>query len=163
MKVCLKRSRRPVKECGQTVSVSVSVSKRWRCFVPQLENGCLLSATNAAYIRTCLLPNRNAVVTANMDGMSTLQDHQKPGFLLWSRDQSKGTEQDNRIVTSSDLLLRLDDFLLVFVLLPVLLSQSSWTLIRQEVRVSSGGRPSCLRSSFISSMQMNLNWTRRLN
>lgn len=51
-------------------------------FVSQLENGCLLSATNAAYIRTCLMPNGNAVVTANVDGLSALQDHQKPGFLL---------------------------------------------------------------------------------
>lgn len=48
----------------------------------QLENGCLLNATNAAYIRTCLMPNGNAVVAANVDGLSTLQDHQKPGFLL---------------------------------------------------------------------------------
>ncbi|TNM94033.1 hypothetical protein fugu_002209 [Takifugu bimaculatus] len=48
----------------------------------KLENGCLLNATNAAYIRTCLMPNGNAVVAANVDGLSTLQDHQKPGFLL---------------------------------------------------------------------------------
>lgn len=48
----------------------------------QLEGGRLLSATNAAYIRTCLMPNANAVVAANMEGLATLPDHQKPGFLL---------------------------------------------------------------------------------
>lgn len=58
------------------------VSKCSRFFASQLENGCLLSATNAAYIRTCLMPNGNGVVTANVDGLSTLQEHQKPGFLL---------------------------------------------------------------------------------
>lgn len=48
----------------------------------QLESGRLLNATNAAYIRTCLMPNGNTVVAANVEGLSTLQDHQKPGFLL---------------------------------------------------------------------------------
>lgn len=76
----------------------VPVSK-CSCFVvSQLENGCLLGATNTAYIRTCLMPNRNT------DGLSSLQEHQKPGFLLWSR------EQQNRVVPSSDLLLHLDPF-----------------------------------------------------
>ncbi|KAE8278448.1 Aryl hydrocarbon receptor [Larimichthys crocea] len=53
----------------------------------KLENGCLLSATNAAYIRTCLMPNGNGVVTGNIpvscpDGLSALQDPQKSGFFL---------------------------------------------------------------------------------
>ncbi|KAG8004666.1 hypothetical protein GBF38_009025 [Nibea albiflora] len=53
----------------------------------RLENGCLLSGTNAAYIRTCLMPNGNAVVTGNIpvscpDGLSALQDPQKSGFFL---------------------------------------------------------------------------------
>ncbi|XP_070814183.1 aryl hydrocarbon receptor 1b [Chaetodon trifascialis] len=53
----------------------------------KLENGCLLSATNAAYIRTCLMPNGNEVATGNIpvscpDGLSTLQDPQKSGFFL---------------------------------------------------------------------------------
>lgn len=33
-------------------------------FLPQLENGCLLGAADAASIRTCLMANRNA----NVDG-----------------------------------------------------------------------------------------------
>ncbi|XP_034534035.1 aryl hydrocarbon receptor 1b [Notolabrus celidotus] len=53
----------------------------------KLENGCLLSATNAAYIRTCLMPNGNEVVPGNIpvscpEGLPTLQDPQKSGFLL---------------------------------------------------------------------------------
>ncbi|XP_074483223.1 aryl hydrocarbon receptor 1b isoform X1 [Sebastes fasciatus] len=49
----------------------------------KLENGCLLSATNAAYIRTCLMPNGNGVATGDIpDGLPTLQDPQKSGFFL---------------------------------------------------------------------------------
>ncbi|KAM9334002.1 aryl hydrocarbon receptor-like [Symphorus nematophorus] len=53
----------------------------------KLENGCLLSATNAAYIRTCLMPNGNGVATGDIpvscpDGLSALQDPQKSGFFL---------------------------------------------------------------------------------
>lgn len=53
----------------------------------QLENGCLLSAANAAYIRTRLMPNGNGVTTGSIpvscpDGLSALQDPQKSGFLL---------------------------------------------------------------------------------
>ncbi|KAM8721919.1 aryl hydrocarbon receptor 1b [Acanthopagrus schlegelii] len=53
----------------------------------KLENGCLLSATNAAYIRTCLMPNGNGVATGDIpvscpDGLSALQDPPKSGFFL---------------------------------------------------------------------------------
>ncbi|XP_049920155.1 aryl hydrocarbon receptor-like isoform X2 [Epinephelus moara] len=49
----------------------------------KLENGCLLSATNAAYIRTCLMPNGNGVATGDIpDGLPALQDPQKSGFFL---------------------------------------------------------------------------------
>lgn len=85
----------------------------------QLENGCLLNATNAAYIRTCLMPNGNAVVAANVDGLSTLQDHQKPGFLLWS----EGPEHSYRAGKKDFPILRLvspfRSFLLIFALVPV--------------------------------------------
>ncbi|XP_074520511.1 aryl hydrocarbon receptor 1b [Halichoeres trimaculatus] len=45
----------------------------------KLESGCLLSAANAAYIRTCLIPNGNEGVP---EGLSALQDPQKSGFFL---------------------------------------------------------------------------------
>ncbi|XP_059184051.1 aryl hydrocarbon receptor 1b [Centropristis striata] len=49
----------------------------------KLENSCLLSATNAAYIRTCLMPNGNGVATGEIsDGLPALQDPQKSGFFL---------------------------------------------------------------------------------
>nr|XP_046238529.1 aryl hydrocarbon receptor-like [Scatophagus argus] len=53
----------------------------------KLENGCLLSATNTAYIRTCLMPNGNGGAAGDIpiscpDGLSTLQDPQTPGFFL---------------------------------------------------------------------------------
>ncbi|XP_029301399.1 aryl hydrocarbon receptor 1b isoform X2 [Cottoperca gobio] len=49
----------------------------------KLENGCLLAATNAAYIRTCLMPNGNGVATRDIpDGLPALQDPQKSGFFL---------------------------------------------------------------------------------
>uniref|UniRef100_A0A3B5B675 Aryl hydrocarbon receptor-like n=1 Tax=Stegastes partitus TaxID=144197 RepID=A0A3B5B675_9TELE len=53
----------------------------------KLENGCLLSAANAAYVRTCLMPNGNAVATGDIpvscpDGLPALQDPQKSGFFL---------------------------------------------------------------------------------
>ncbi|XP_069578215.1 aryl hydrocarbon receptor 1b [Brachyistius frenatus] len=53
----------------------------------KLENGCLLSAANAAYVRTCLMPNGNGVATGNIpascpDGLPNLQDPQKSGFFL---------------------------------------------------------------------------------
>uniref|UniRef100_UPI0037E7D692 aryl hydrocarbon receptor 1b n=1 Tax=Semicossyphus pulcher TaxID=241346 RepID=UPI0037E7D692 len=53
----------------------------------KLENGCLLSATNAAYIRTCLMPNGNGVAPSDIpvsrpDGLPALQDPQKSGFFL---------------------------------------------------------------------------------
>uniref|UniRef100_A0A3Q3WEM1 Uncharacterized protein n=1 Tax=Mola mola TaxID=94237 RepID=A0A3Q3WEM1_MOLML len=53
----------------------------------ELENSCLLSATNATYIRTCLVPNGNGVAAGNIavsnpDGLSVLHDPQKYGFFL---------------------------------------------------------------------------------
>uniref|UniRef100_A0A8C4GF88 Aryl hydrocarbon receptor 1b n=1 Tax=Dicentrarchus labrax TaxID=13489 RepID=A0A8C4GF88_DICLA len=54
----------------------------------KLENGRLLSATNAAaYIRTCLMPNGNGVATGEIpvscpDELPVLQDPQKSGFFL---------------------------------------------------------------------------------
>ncbi|KAK5847745.1 hypothetical protein PBY51_016850 [Eleginops maclovinus] len=49
----------------------------------KLENGRLLAATNAAYIRTCLMPNGNGVTTHDIpDPLPTLQDPQKSGFFL---------------------------------------------------------------------------------
>ncbi|XP_067439745.1 aryl hydrocarbon receptor-like [Thunnus thynnus] len=53
----------------------------------KLENGCLLSATNAAYIRTCLMSNGDGVATGDIpvscsDGLPALQDPQKSGFFL---------------------------------------------------------------------------------
>uniref|UniRef100_A0A8C2WN52 Aryl hydrocarbon receptor 1b n=1 Tax=Cyclopterus lumpus TaxID=8103 RepID=A0A8C2WN52_CYCLU len=45
----------------------------------KLEAGRLLSATNAAYIRTCLMPNGNGDLP---DGLAALQDPHKSGFLL---------------------------------------------------------------------------------
>ncbi|XP_038571351.1 aryl hydrocarbon receptor-like [Micropterus salmoides] len=53
----------------------------------KLENGCLFSATNTAYIRTCLMPNGNGVAAGDIpvsctDGLSALQDPQKSGFFL---------------------------------------------------------------------------------
>ncbi|XP_060923290.1 aryl hydrocarbon receptor-like [Limanda limanda] len=53
----------------------------------KLENGCLLSATNAAYIKTCLMPNGNGVATDDIplscpEGLAALQDPQKSGFFL---------------------------------------------------------------------------------
>ncbi|KAI3365851.1 hypothetical protein L3Q82_000835 [Scortum barcoo] len=51
----------------------------------KLENGCLLSATNAAYIRTCLMPNGNGVTTGDIscpDRLPALHDPQKSGFFL---------------------------------------------------------------------------------
>uniref|UniRef100_A0A3P8S0G8 Aryl hydrocarbon receptor n=1 Tax=Amphiprion percula TaxID=161767 RepID=A0A3P8S0G8_AMPPE len=50
----------------------------------KLENGCLL---NAAYVRTCLMPNGNAVTTGDIpvscpDELPPLQDLQKSGFFL---------------------------------------------------------------------------------
>ncbi|XP_039998242.1 aryl hydrocarbon receptor-like isoform X1 [Xiphias gladius] len=52
----------------------------------KLENGCLLSAANAAYIRTCLMPNGNGVATDDIpvscpEGLPALQDPQKSGFF----------------------------------------------------------------------------------
>ncbi|XP_034720724.1 aryl hydrocarbon receptor 1b [Etheostoma cragini] len=49
----------------------------------KMENGCLLSAANAAYIRTCLMPNGNGVGTGDIpDSLLALQDPQKSGFFL---------------------------------------------------------------------------------
>ncbi|XP_037552717.1 aryl hydrocarbon receptor 1b [Nematolebias whitei] len=53
----------------------------------QVDNGCLLSDTNATYVRTCLISGRNGVATHDIsvshpDGLSTLQDPQKSGFFL---------------------------------------------------------------------------------
>ncbi|KAI9525911.1 hypothetical protein NQZ68_002459 [Dissostichus eleginoides] len=49
----------------------------------KLENGCLLAATNAAYIRTCLMPNGNGVTTHDLpDPLPALPDPQKSGFFL---------------------------------------------------------------------------------
>lgn len=49
----------------------------------KLENGCLLSSTNAAYFRTCLMPNGNGMVPGNIpEGLPALQDPQKTGFFL---------------------------------------------------------------------------------
>uniref|UniRef100_A0A669C885 Aryl hydrocarbon receptor n=1 Tax=Oreochromis niloticus TaxID=8128 RepID=A0A669C885_ORENI len=53
----------------------------------KLENGCLLGTASAAYVRTCLMSNGNAVATGDIpvpcpDGLPTLQDSQKSGFFL---------------------------------------------------------------------------------
>ncbi|XP_035005811.1 aryl hydrocarbon receptor isoform X1 [Hippoglossus stenolepis] len=53
----------------------------------KLENGCLLSATNAAYIKTCLMPNGNGgapddIPVSCPEGLAALQDPQKSGFFL---------------------------------------------------------------------------------
>ncbi|KAK5875088.1 hypothetical protein CesoFtcFv8_027616 [Champsocephalus esox] len=49
----------------------------------KLENGCLLAATNAGYIRTCLMPNGNGVTTHHLpDPLPALPDPQKSGFFL---------------------------------------------------------------------------------
>lgn len=57
----------------------------------KLENGCLLSAANAAYVRTCLMPNGNGVTAGDLaaaaaasrpDGLPALQDPHKSGFFL---------------------------------------------------------------------------------
>ncbi|XP_022616093.1 aryl hydrocarbon receptor-like [Seriola dumerili] len=50
----------------------------------KLENGCLL---NTAYMKTCLMPNGNGVVTDNIphsapEGLPALQDPPKSGFFL---------------------------------------------------------------------------------
>ncbi|XP_071320934.1 aryl hydrocarbon receptor 1b isoform X2 [Trachinotus anak] len=50
----------------------------------KLENGCLL---NAAYMKTCLVPNGNGVVTSDIpisgpEGLPALQDPPKSGFFL---------------------------------------------------------------------------------
>lgn len=60
-------------------------------FFFQLENGCLLRATNAAYIRTCLMPNGNGVATSDTpvscpEGFPALQDAPKSGFFLWKNE-----------------------------------------------------------------------------
>ncbi|XP_028285656.1 aryl hydrocarbon receptor 1b isoform X2 [Parambassis ranga] len=44
----------------------------------KLENGCLLSATNATYVRTCVLPTEVSLP----DGLPALQDPHKSGFFL---------------------------------------------------------------------------------
>lgn len=65
-------------------------------FVLQRENGCLLSTTNAAYVRTCLMPNGNGVAPSP-DGLSTMGDPQKSGFFLWkARKEREGTEAKQR-------------------------------------------------------------------
>ncbi|XP_010777056.1 aryl hydrocarbon receptor 1b [Notothenia coriiceps] len=49
----------------------------------KLENGCLLAATNAAYIRTCLMPNGNGVTTRDLpEPLPALPDPLKSGFFL---------------------------------------------------------------------------------
>ncbi|KAM7375493.1 hypothetical protein PAMA_014554 [Pampus argenteus] len=52
----------------------------------KLENSCLLSAASAAYIRTCLMPNRHEetgdVPVSCPDALPALQDPQKSGFFL---------------------------------------------------------------------------------
>uniref|UniRef100_A0A672I1H1 Aryl hydrocarbon receptor n=1 Tax=Salarias fasciatus TaxID=181472 RepID=A0A672I1H1_SALFA len=49
----------------------------------KLENGCLLSAANAAYVRTCLMPNGSAVTAGDLPApRPALQDPHKSGFLL---------------------------------------------------------------------------------
>ncbi|XP_068165423.1 aryl hydrocarbon receptor-like [Antennarius striatus] len=53
----------------------------------KLENGRLLSATNAAFITSCLIPNGNAVAPEDVplscpDGLPARQDPQKSGFLV---------------------------------------------------------------------------------
>lgn len=54
-------------------STSLSVSL-------QLENGRLLSS-DAAYLRTCLMPGGNAVLPAS-EPLAALQEPHKSGFLL---------------------------------------------------------------------------------
>ncbi|XP_040888178.1 aryl hydrocarbon receptor 1b [Toxotes jaculatrix] len=51
------------------------------------ESGCVLSAADAAYIRTCLMPSGNGVATDEIpvscpEGLPALQDPQKSGFFL---------------------------------------------------------------------------------
>uniref|UniRef100_UPI003AAD6D07 aryl hydrocarbon receptor-like n=1 Tax=Centroberyx gerrardi TaxID=166262 RepID=UPI003AAD6D07 len=53
----------------------------------KLENDCILSTANAAYIRSCLMPNGNGVASGDTpascpDGLAALQDSQKTGFFL---------------------------------------------------------------------------------
>uniref|UniRef100_A0A3B3TVZ4 Aryl hydrocarbon receptor 1b n=1 Tax=Poecilia latipinna TaxID=48699 RepID=A0A3B3TVZ4_9TELE len=49
----------------------------------KVENGCLLSAANVGYIRTCQIPGRNGVeAVTGPDEASNLQDPQKSGFFL---------------------------------------------------------------------------------
>uniref|UniRef100_A0A3Q0SI60 Aryl hydrocarbon receptor n=1 Tax=Amphilophus citrinellus TaxID=61819 RepID=A0A3Q0SI60_AMPCI len=53
----------------------------------KLENGRLLGATSAAYVRTCLMPSGNGVATGDIpvpcpDGLPALQDSQKSGFFF---------------------------------------------------------------------------------
>ncbi|AWO95980.1 putative aryl hydrocarbon receptor-like [Scophthalmus maximus] len=53
----------------------------------KMENGCLLSASNAAYIKTCQMPNGNGVAQDDLpvscpEGLAALQDPQKSGFFL---------------------------------------------------------------------------------
>ncbi|XP_054878814.1 aryl hydrocarbon receptor 1b [Poeciliopsis prolifica] len=45
----------------------------------KVENGCLLSAANVGYVRTCLIPGPNGV---EADEVSNLQEAQKSGFFL---------------------------------------------------------------------------------
>ncbi|KAL6115138.1 uncharacterized protein ACO6RY_00063 [Pungitius sinensis] len=49
----------------------------------KLENSCLLGATNAAYMRSCLMPSGNAVAPSDLpDGLSALQDPRTSGLYL---------------------------------------------------------------------------------
>ncbi|XP_072232499.1 aryl hydrocarbon receptor-like [Leuresthes tenuis] len=48
----------------------------------KVENGGLLDASDAAYVRTCLMPNKNAAVTGDVPRPGELQDPQKSGFFV---------------------------------------------------------------------------------
>lgn len=53
----------------------------------KLENGCLLSAANATYVRACLTPNGNSVTESDLsmsrpDALPALQDPQTSGLFL---------------------------------------------------------------------------------
>ncbi|XP_056156914.1 aryl hydrocarbon receptor 1b [Lampris incognitus] len=53
----------------------------------KLENGCILSTTNAAYLKSCLMPNGNGMATDDFpiscpEGLPALQDPQETGFYL---------------------------------------------------------------------------------
>uniref|UniRef100_A0A3Q3F1K1 Aryl hydrocarbon receptor n=1 Tax=Labrus bergylta TaxID=56723 RepID=A0A3Q3F1K1_9LABR len=59
----------------------------------KLENGCLLSATNAAYIRTCLMPNGNGVVSGDIPSPAQKDSRpcRTPRSLDFSSEKTKAS------------------------------------------------------------------------